>query len=292
LTLVYYNGSGWVPVRSNGNTDPIKNTTDNLDGTISGGRFTVVFSSTSTPQITQLTGTLFGAANIAPTITLVSTPVAPMQVQTSVSVSVTYSAAGNPSTHQVTLDWKDGTSTVITPAISGIVNASHVYGTPGVYPPVQAASQYVVIYDQIGGFVTGGGSFTSPAGAYRPNPKLTGQASFGFDSKYQKGATVPTGNTEFDFQAAGLSFHSTAYDYLVISGAKAQYKSSGTLNGSAGYGFFLTAIDGQVNGGGGTDKLRMKIKDSTGNVIYDNQLRASDDSDPTTVIQGSIVIHK
>lgn len=303
LTLVYYNGSGWVPVRSNGNTDPVKNTTDNLDGTISGGRFTVVFSSTSTPQITQLTGTLFGAANIAPTITFVSTPVAPMQVQTSVSVSVTYSAAGNPSTHQVTLDWKDRTSTVITPAISGIVNASHVYGTPGVYtitvtlndsvhPPVQAASQYVVIYDPNGGFVTGGGSFTSPAGAYRPNPNLTGQASFGFVSKYQKGATVPTGNTEFDFQAAGLSFHSTAYDYLVISGAKAQYKGSGTLNGSTGYRFLLTAIDGQVNGGGGTDKLRMKIKDSTGNVIYDNQLGASDDSDPTTVIQGSIVIHK
>jgi len=34
----------------------------------------------------------------------------------------------------------------------------------------------------------------------------------------------------------------------------------------------LTAIDGQVNGGGGVDKFRIKIWDSaTGQVIYDNQ---------------------
>jgi hypothetical protein len=78
----------------------------------------------------------------------------------------------------------------------------------------------------------------------------------------------------------------------VIAGARAQYKGSGMLNGVAGYGFILTAIDGEISGGGGSDKLRMKIMDSAGNVVYDNQLRASDSSDPTTIIQGSIVIHK
>ncbi len=45
-------------------------------------------------------------------------------------------------------------------------------------------------------------------------------------------------------------------------------------------------------GGAGSDKLRMKIMDVAGNVVYDNQLGAPDDSDSSTVIQGSIVIHQ
>ncbi len=56
----------------------------------------------------------------------------------------------------------------------------------------------------------------------------------------------------------------------------------------------LTAIDGQVNGGGGVDKFRIKIWDlATDQLIYDNQQGAGDDALPTTALQGgSIVIHK
>ena len=37
----------------------------------------------------------------------------------------------------------------------------------------------------------------------------------------------------------------------------------------------------------------IKIWDASGAVVYDNQMGASDDSDPTTVItSGSIVLHK
>jgi len=56
-TLLYFNGFGWSPVRSSGQVDPDVDFTNNLDGTISGGRFTVVFDATSTPPITALTGT-------------------------------------------------------------------------------------------------------------------------------------------------------------------------------------------------------------------------------------------
>ena len=56
----------------------------------------------------------------------------------------------------------------------------------------------------------------------------------------------------------------------------------------------LTAIDGQVAGGGGVDRFRIKIWDkATGSVVYDNQLGASDDEAPTTALGGgSIMIHK
>jgi hypothetical protein len=152
----------------------------------------------------------------------------------------------------------------------------------------------LAIYDPANGFVTGGGWINSPAGAYVANPSLAGKANFGFVSKYPKGATVPAGNTEFQFQTASFNFSSTVYEWLVVSGAMAQYKGSGTINGSGDYGFLLSAVDGAISGGGGTDKFRIKVwNKTTGAVIYDNNLSASDTSTPTTVLGGgSIVIHK
>jgi hypothetical protein len=78
------------------------------------------------------------------------------------------------------------------------------------------------------------------------------------------------------------------------AGAKAQYKGTGTINGQGSYGFMLTAIDGQLNDGGGIDRFRMKIWNVTsGATVYDNQLGVSDTGDPTTALGGgSIVIHK
>src|SRR5262249_41486672 len=154
--------------------------------------------------------------------------------------------------------------------------------------------QYVIIYDPNAGFVTGGGWINSQAGSYRADTNLTGKANFGFVSKYKKGASTPTGETEFQFQIASFNFHSTAYDWLVVAGAKAQYKGTGTVNGVNGYQFLLTATDGQVTGGGGVDKFRIKIWDS-GGVVYDNKYGASDDidsADPQAIGGGSIVIHK
>ena len=91
-----------------------------------------------------------------------------------------------------------------------------------------------------------------------------------------------------------MNFSSTVYEWLVVSGSMAQYKGSGTINGAGNYGFLLSAVDGDLTGGGGADKFRVKIWDkATGNVVYDNLLGTSDTATPTTVIGGgSIVIHK
>jgi hypothetical protein len=162
---------------------------------------------------------------------------------------------------------------------------------------VTSSPAIVVVYDPSGGFVTGGGWINSPAGAYVADASLTGKANFGFVSKYQKGATVPTGETEFQFQVAKFNFHSEVYQWLVVSGAKAQYKGTGTVNGMGKYGFLLTATDGQINGGGGVDKFRIKIWDinNGGAIVYDNVIGASDDIDaanPIAISGGSIVVHK
>ncbi len=153
---------------------------------------------------------------------------------------------------------------------------------------------FLPVYDPSEGYVTGHGQITSPAGAYTLNPDLIGKATFGFVSKYVKGAKIPSGRTEFQFKIANLSFHSDSYEWLVVSGSRAQYKGTGTINDTGSYGFMLTAIDGDLSGGGGIDKFRIKVWDKVSNaIIYDSQPGSADTADPLTPVEGgSIVIHK
>jgi len=246
--------------------------------------------------------------NVAPVIGTITGTVAPVALGGSASISAPFADAGTADTHTCTVLWGDATAaesgTVAQGSGSGTCTDSHVYTAAGVYTVRVTVSDddwgsdtenyltYVVIYDPNGGFVTGGGWINSPVGAYAPDPTLTGKANFGFVSKYQKGASVPTGNTEFQFHAGNLNFKSTAYEWLVISGGyKAQYKGTGTINGAGTYQFSLTVIDGNRAGGGGVDKFRMRIWGASG-LVYDNQVGAGDTADPTTAISGgSIVVH-
>ena len=102
---------------------------------------------------------------------------------------------------------------------------------------------------------------------------MSGRANFGFNSQYKKNANIPTGETEFNFQVGNFNFHSEAYTWLVVSGYKAQYKGTGSVNGVSGYDFTLTAYDGDITGGGGTDKFRIRItRTNNGNVVFDNRI--------------------
>ncbi len=248
-------------------------------------------------------------ANVAPTCGPITAPVSPVQVGTLVTASAPFTDPGTLDTHTGVMDWGDTTTsaaTIVETNGSGTATATHTYTAAGVYTLVLTITdkdggsgtctyQYVVVFET-GSFVTGGGWINSPPGAYTANPALTGKATFGFVSKYQKGSTTVIGNTEFQFVAGNLNFKSSSYDpaSLVIAGAKAMYSGSGTINGAGDYGFRVSAIDGDVNGGGGVDKFRIKIwNKATSAVVYDNQLGGGDFADPTTAIAGgNIVIHK
>lgn len=147
-----------------------------------------------------------------------------------------------------------------------------------------ADTTMLVVYDSDGGFVTGGGWIDSQPGDYVPNPALEGQANFGFVSKYKKGVTVPTGNTEFVFQAGDLNFHSSSYDWLVVTGSDyARFKGSGTINGTGDYKFMLWAGDDEPD----TFRIRIWTEDEVSGeetVIYDN---GSDQA----IGGGSIIVH-
>jgi predicted outer membrane repeat protein len=241
--------------------------------------------------------------NNPPTVGEITGPTGPIEVNTTADFSAPVSDDG-PAPPTVVWDFGDGT-TASSSVANGETSVSHIYSSPGVYRVQlvvvdgagavgQAVFEFAVVYDPNGGFVTGGGWIDSPAGAYPADPSLTGKANFGFVSKYKKGKSTPDGNTTFQFKAADLKFKSTSYDWMVIAGKKAQYKGSGTINGSGDYSFMITAIDAALTPSTAVDLFRIKIwdKSSGGGVIYDNQLGASDNSDPTTAIGGgSIVIH-
>lgn len=245
----------------------------------------------------------------SPAVTSVLGPLAPASAGTAVSMLGNITDPDLNDAHAALWTWGDGTSsagTVSESNGSGTAMGQHTYISAGVYTVLLTVSDpsggtsvgtyhYVVVYYPNGGFVTGGGWINSPAGAYTANPTLTGKANFGFVSKYEPGHTVPTGNTQFQFQAARFNFKSTSYEWLVVSGSRAQYKGLGTINGSGSYSFILTAIGGEAPGGQGVDRFRLKVYgQNQGNaVIYDNNLNVPDTDDPTTALGGgSIVIHK
>ncbi|MEA3225351.1 MAG: choice-of-anchor Q domain-containing protein, partial [Planctomycetota bacterium] len=144
---------------------------------------------------------------------------------------------------------------------------------------------FFVVYDPTGGFVTGGGWIWSPQGACAFDSTLEGKANFGFVSKYKKGANVPTGNTAFVFDVAEFEFHSSSYDWLVVTGSDyARFKGWGSINGEYGYRFMLWAGDGP-------DTFRIRIWTEDGDIetdVYDNKV---DDTTDLSIQGGNIVIH-
>ncbi|HET8855031.1 MAG TPA: T9SS type A sorting domain-containing protein, partial [Salinimicrobium sp.] len=126
--------------------------------------------------------------------------------------------------------------------------------------------------------------------AYTVNPSLEGEATFGFVSKYKKGANVPDGRTEFEFSLGHFSFESTSYEWLIVAGTKAMFKGEGIIDGQPGiFGFMISAIDDKDSG----DRFRIRIwKKDSEEVVYDNELMAEEGADPTTLItKGAIKVH-
>jgi len=247
-------------------------------------------------------GNCSGGAPVIEPIEISPNPVA-QGTPTMLTANFTGPAGGT-----ATIDWGDGSTTAegVVDDGAGTVTGSYTYAEAGVYTVVVTLTticgssdpvefQYAVVYDPSAGFVTGGGWIDSPAGASTQYPDAVGKASFGFVSKYKKGQSTPTGNTEFQFKAGDLNFHSDSYDWLVIAGAKAKFKGSGTINGAGNFGFMLSAIDEELTPSTDVDLFRIKIwdKDDGDAVVYDNNNGETDDADPATEIAGGqIVIHK
>ncbi len=256
--------------------------------------YSVCLTVTDPGGLSDMQCTTADIANVDPDVGPISVSEELIQVGTSIDASAVFTDPATADTHTAVWEWDDGTSDTIDPAISP-TSASHTYDTPDVCTVKVTVTdddggsdmyiyEFVVVYDPSAGFVTGGGWIDSPEGAYKPDESLSGKATFGFVSKYKKGADTPTGNTEFQFHAAGLNFHSDSYEWLVVTGSNyARFKGVGTINGEGAYKFMLWAGDGEPD----TFRIRIWEEDEVTAVetdIYDNGFDQA-------IGGGSIVIH-
>jgi len=247
--------------------------------------------------------------NAAPVVTITQPTFGQLYAKpATVNLSASFTDADTTDTHTCSINWDDGGTTggtVSESGGSGTCIAQHTYNSAGVYTIVVSLSDnrggsgtaevMVVVYDASAGFVTGGGWITVQQGSYPAQPNLSGRANFGFNSQYRRGQNVPNGETEFQFEVGNFNFHSTTYTWLVVSGYKAQFRGTGTVNGATGYNFLLTGYDGQVRGNGntGVDRFRIKVT-RNGETVFDNRMGSSEDLDsanPQNLGGGSIVIH-
>jgi DNA/RNA endonuclease G (NUC1) len=227
------------------------------------------------------------ASNVAPSVLTVTGPTAPVQAGTAATITVTYSDPGSDDTHSASVTWDDSTSSTVACA-AGVCSASHTYAAAGIYGVTLVVSDddggtaatsfnYIVVTDAANSkFVTGGGWVST----------TSGKASLNVNAKYLPNGTL-SGNTHF--KVSGFELASTSYDWLVVSGANAQYQGTATVNGSGAYGFLVTVTDGSP------DKFRIRVWDKTTlATIFDNATGAPDDIDaanPQAIGGGNITIH-
>lgn len=270
-----------------GNTEAFSFTPDD------NGEYTVTLKSIDKDGGEGIASTTIGITNLGPTVGQIIVIMDPMKVNAPVTFSSSFADKGTADTHTAIWSWGDGTESAGEISESGessVVRGSHSYSAPGIYTVTLAVTDKdgavgsptvtvsVVVYDPGAGFVTGGGWFTSPAGAYRADTGLTGKANFGFTSKYKKGTTVPECSVEFQFKPGNLKFKSHECSWLVVSGQKATFEGIGTVNGAGRYGFQLSAIEGS------TDTFGIKIWNLENNaIVYDTTA--------TAIGGGNVAIH-
>jgi hypothetical protein len=207
----------------------------------------------------------------------------PLVINSTFSASATYSDIDAPETLTAKWIWEDGTNTTQTlTGTLGITSASHVYSLTGVYnvqlvitdsagASITKLFRYAVIYDPNAGFVTGGGWINSQAGwcTLRASCAVASKAELGYQAKYKKNSTIPTG--EIEFQAKGFHLHSTSVEWLVISGAASQVKGQATIEGvTAPNGSFIFQV-WSTDASPDTFRLRVWWEDVAGieHTVYD-----------------------
>jgi hypothetical protein len=245
------------------------------------------------------------AAVIAP----IATATAPVAPGTNVAMSASFTAACGP--HTGTWNFGDGTSgpaTISEGAGSGTASGSHVYNTAGTFTltltltdaagnVASRTHQSIVVSAPPAttrGSVTGAGVIASPRGALRSAPNSSGVASFTFAASHPLfGPFTPvSGVTTFSMLLPTFSFTSLSVQSLTITGPNAKYRGTGRVNGSSGFSFLMTVVDGQRPGGGGFDRLHLKVwSTGSGAVVYDNEPTVPDTANATArITAGTIAI--
>ncbi len=226
LRLFHWNGSEWEDITTS--VDTVEN---------------IVYG-----QVSSLSPFFIGEPVVLP----IADAGGPYLAQVDRSVDLDGSASYHPDGTIISYDWSFGDNTTGT----GVL-VSHTYTAVGIYEVnltvtddrgVQSSNTtMVVVYDPDAGSAAGGGWFWSAEGNLKRDPESEGKATFGFVVKYKHEAAA--GNLEFQYHVGDINLKSSDITWLVVSGANAQFRGEGTINGDGLYTFRVLAKDGDKTGG-------------------------------------------
>lgn len=252
--------------------------------------------------------------NNAPSITSVTASPGTAGTNEEVSLSVTYE---DNNAKTAIVDWGDlsGSETIADPEAS--FNISHRYQHEGMYAATvtvtdqcDASATYVfesiIVVSRHSGSVKGSGWYYSEPDFYVKNKRAAGKAQFQFSAAYSQEGQELKGKIAFAFRQGPLDFKSTGLEMLEIDGQNAILTGEGKLNKKTGYRILIGMYDGgnqEADGAiafrkkekdhHGDDRIRVKIWDPFGAVVYDTQTGSEDDAYAVTALGGgSIEIHQ
>jgi hypothetical protein len=242
--------------------------------------------------------------NAVPVINAVQAAPSTLAVNSTVLLTTDFS---DNNVSKATIEWGDLSIPSVINSPAQVFEVPHAYNAAGIYNITVtlldlcgATTSYVyesvTVFDR-GASVEGDGWFNSKAGYYFADKRAAGKAQFHFEAKYKSNATVPTGSITFKFKAGKLDFRSTQLESLIIEGNRATLAGSGKVKGTRGYKILISVVDVDFNGGDSNtgqgakddDKIRVKIWDPTGAVVYDTQRMDGDDAVATAQIGGGSI---
>ncbi|MDX6557826.1 MAG: hypothetical protein QOF72_875, partial [Blastocatellia bacterium] len=285
-TLYWWNGSVWGLV-------------SNQTYTPSTGCITVTVTTTSSPSIAQLTGTVFGVATGPAINSIAITPSSTVALGSgAITLNASFTDAGGTGPYTAEINWGDTQTTNLSNVAGPTLTSTHTYSAAGAYTikvKVARGSSFgtstfssVVVFDPNAGSMNSDGWFNSPLGAFPTNPSFAGKVHFESNAAYDKQTKLLSGKMKVDLP--GMNFNGTGFAYLSITGSRIQMSGSGTINGAGSYVFLLSGIDGKVDGKKLPDKVRIKIVDSaSGRIVYDGLMGAADNAAPTLVLGGGTI---
>jgi len=251
-------------------------------------------------------------ANSEPAIYSVSASPSMVEINSPVTLNVGYT---DNNIRNASVDWGDLSAPEVVESPADSFDITHAYSGAGTYvititltDECDATSSYryesITVIEKLAGSVSGNGWFHSLPGFYLKKPGAAGKAQFEFRAQYAKNGTMLFGKASFKFHEGRLHFRSTGFDLLRIDGENAFLTGTGKVNGKSGYGILISMVDrnkkegdqhrsdddhGRRGGGHHSkkgDRIRVKIWDADGAVVYDTQLGSADDAVATTRLGG------
>jgi len=231
-------------------------------------------------------------------------------------IKVTFSDDATAGNYTVVIDWGDNTTSSVTITNTGAGSYTtdwiyYDYPNSGVFEikatvtdglgassaEVEGTStyQYLAVTFFGNDFTHQSGSFNAPSGSLVSNPGYTGKVNMASACKPNANGS---NKGDLDLSINGQNFavkatNPATWDYLTISGCCfAIFKGNVTVNGAGGYKVLVAQTDRNLSCGGygGNNMIRVKVWNTTGNVVlFDSQPGDGDNALPTTSLSNGSV---